>query len=89
MFDRTENFNRWRALLDHGVARITSTMDGRDRLIAGHSVAHYPLLITVSNTMDAILDSWRGEARAFGAVTVFLELVIAAAMSDSRSAYAT
>ena len=53
-------------------------MDGKDRLIAGHSVAHYPLLITVSNTVDAILDAWRGEARAFGAVTVFLELVIAA-----------
>ena len=45
--------------LDHGVARITSTMDGKDRLIAGHSVAHYPLMITVSDTMDAILDSWR------------------------------
>ena len=55
-------------------------MDGKDRLIAGHSVAHYPLMITVSNTMDAILDTWREEARAFGAVTVFLELLIAATM---------
>ena len=78
MFDRTENFNHWRTSLDHGVARITSTMDGKDRLIAGHSVTHYPLLITVSNTVDAILDGWRGEARAFGAGTIFLELVIAA-----------
>ena len=51
-FDRTENFNRWRAALDHGVVRITSTIDGMDRMIAGHSVAHYPLMITVSNTMD-------------------------------------
>jgi diguanylate cyclase (GGDEF)-like protein len=77
-FDRTENFIRWRASLDHGVARITSAIDGKDRMIAGHSVAHYPLMITVSNTMDAILGSWRADARALGAVTVFLELVIAA-----------
>ena len=79
-FDRTENFNRWRASLDHGVARITSAIDGKDRLIAGHSVAHYPLMITVTDTMDTVLDTWRGEARAFGAVTVFLELFIAVAV---------
>jgi diguanylate cyclase (GGDEF)-like protein len=79
-FDRTENFNRWRASLDHGVARITSTIDGKDRMIAGHSVAHYPMMITVTNTMDAILGPWRAEARAFGAVTVILELLIAAAV---------
>ena len=79
-FDRTENFNRWRASLDHGVARITSAIDGKDRLVAGHSVAHYPLMITVTDTMDTILDTWRGKVRAFGAVTIFLELLIAAAV---------
>jgi diguanylate cyclase (GGDEF)-like protein len=76
-FDGTDNFNRMRASLDHGVARITSMIDGKDRLVAGHSVAHYPLLISVSNSMDAILGVWRTLARTFGAVTIILELVIA------------
>ena len=79
-FDHTENFNRWRAALDHGVVRLTSTIDGKDRMIAAHSVAHYPLMITVTNTMDEVLGPWREEARAFGSVTVFLGLLIAAAV---------
>jgi diguanylate cyclase (GGDEF)-like protein len=79
-FKRIENFNRSRASLDHGVTRITSTIDGKDRMIASHFVAHYPMIIAVTNTMDEILGPWRGEVRAFGAVTIFLELLIAAAV---------
>ena len=33
--------------LDGGIARFTSTLDGKDRLVAGHTVAHYPLIVTV------------------------------------------
>jgi diguanylate cyclase (GGDEF)-like protein len=77
IFGQTKNYNRMLSALDHGIARLTSMLDGKDRLVAGHSVAQYPLIISVSNTIDAALEAWRGEARAFAMVTVFLELVIA------------
>ena len=76
-FGQTENYKRMIGALDRGVARVTSAMDGKDRLVAAHSVAHYPLIVTVSNTIDSILEPWRNEARSFGTVMVFLELVIA------------
>ena len=59
MFGQTENYNRMLGALDHGITRLTSVMDGKDRLVAGHDVAHYPLIISVSDTVDAILETWR------------------------------
>jgi diguanylate cyclase (GGDEF)-like protein len=76
-FGQTGNYNRMLVALDGGIARFTSTLDGKDRLVAGHSVAHYPLIVTASNTVDAALGPWREEAGALGMVTVFLELVLA------------
>jgi len=75
-FGQTENYNRMLSVLDRGAARLVSLLDGKDRMAAGHSVGHYDLIITVSDTIDAILATWRNEARAFGAVTAFLELII-------------
>ena len=57
---------------------MTSSIDGKDRFIAHHDVAHYPLMISVSDPVDAILDTWRVEAGGLGAVTAFLELVLGA-----------
>ncbi len=74
---QTDNYNRMHGALDHGIARLTSMFDGKDRLVAGHTVSHYPLIISVGNTIDAALEAWRNESRAFAMVTAFLELVIA------------
>jgi diguanylate cyclase (GGDEF)-like protein len=76
-FGQTENYTRMLGVVDHGIARLTSELDGEDRLVAGHTVAHYPAVISVSDTVDSILEAWRNEARAFGSVIGFLELVIA------------
>jgi diguanylate cyclase (GGDEF)-like protein len=76
-FAQSDYYNRMLDVLDHDIARMTSNIDGKDRLVAGHSVAHYPLIVTVSDTVDAVLETWRNEARAFAAVIAFLELVIA------------
>jgi diguanylate cyclase (GGDEF)-like protein len=76
-FRQTENYNRMLGAVDHGIARLTSLLDGKDRLVAGHTVAHYPLIITASDTIDSILEAWRTEALAFGSVLVFLELILA------------
>jgi diguanylate cyclase (GGDEF)-like protein len=76
-FSRSENYNRMLGALNRGIAKFTSVIDGKDRLVAAHTVARYPLIVTVSDTLDAILAAWRREARAFGTVTGLLELVIA------------
>jgi diguanylate cyclase (GGDEF)-like protein len=76
-FGETENYRRVIETLDHGAAQFNSVLDGRQRLVAGHRVAHYPLIITVSDTIDAILASWREEAIAVGVAIGCLELVIA------------
>ena len=39
-FDQTENYNRMLGALDRGVARFTSMLDGKDRLVAAR-LAHF------------------------------------------------
>jgi diguanylate cyclase (GGDEF)-like protein len=76
-FDGTANYARMLDSLDGGIAWFTSVFDQRVRLVAGRGAPHYPLTITVSDTIDAVLASWRQEARVFGAVTTLLELILA------------
>ena len=76
-FSQTGNYNRMLGALDGGIARFTSTLDNKERLVAGHTVAHYPLIVTASSPVDEVLEPWREEAAALGVVTVFLELVLA------------
>ncbi len=77
-FDRAENYNRVRGSLESGPVRLTSTLDGMDRLIAAHRVQHHPLMVAATDRVDAILATWRREAWVIGGVTVALELVLAA-----------
>lgn len=60
-----------------GLVRLTSVMDGKDRLVAPHSLTHYPLIMAVSDTIDAVLGPWRAEVGVFGGGAVLLELVVA------------
>ena len=75
-FGDTANFTRVHASVDHGTVMQDSLLDGRSRLIAPQSLAHYPLVIAVTNTMDAILAVWRTQIRIFGGAALLLELVI-------------
>jgi diguanylate cyclase (GGDEF)-like protein len=74
------NFRRTIAVMPGGVVRQPSMFDGKDRLIAPYALEHYPLLITATNTVAAVLAPWRAEARAFAGVSLLLELVIAGAV---------
>ncbi len=76
----TMNFNRLLGALDHGAIRTTSILDGKDRLIVPNAFAGFPLIITVADTMDSILRSWREQIRILAATTVLLELMIAGTM---------
>ncbi len=75
-FGDTVNFARVLASLDHGTVRQDSLLDGRSRLIAPRSLAHYPLVFAVTNTTDAILGVWRTQVRIFGGAALVLELII-------------
>jgi diguanylate cyclase (GGDEF)-like protein len=59
-------------------ARVIRNIDGRDRLIAAHAVVHYPMVVTVSNTVSSILAEWRAQAIYLAVTAVTLELVVAA-----------
>ena len=76
-FVDTANFSRLLASLDGGVVQQTSVIDGKDRLIVPHSMAHFPLIIAVSDTMKSILGPWREQMRVLIATTILLELAIA------------
>jgi diguanylate cyclase (GGDEF)-like protein/PAS domain S-box-containing protein len=73
----TINFNHMLEVLDHGVTRITSLLDGKDRLLVPNAMAHFPLIITVSDTMDSILRYWQQQMHLLVATTLLLELMIA------------
>jgi diguanylate cyclase (GGDEF)-like protein len=64
-------------MVDGGIIHDQSLFDGRERLIAPQSIAHYPLIITAATTVDAALAGWRGEARLLTGAVLLLELFIA------------
>ncbi|MGD0432281.1 MAG: EAL domain-containing protein, partial [Acetobacteraceae bacterium] len=77
MFAATMNFTLLLDVMDIGEIRQISALDGKDRLIVPHEMVHFPLIVTVSDTMGSILRTWRDEVRILIATTVLLELVIA------------
>ncbi len=76
-FTRSEGFDSLLDSLDGGTFRRLSMVDGKYRLIAPHSLPHYPLLIAVTQTVQSILAPWRSEVLMFGGGALLLELVIA------------
>ena len=76
-FADTANFNRLLGALDGGVVRQIGRFDGKDRLIVPRAMAHFPLIIGVSDTMASVMRSWQWGIRIIIATTVWLELGIA------------
>lgn len=42
-----------------GTIRFIGQLDGKDRLLAAHKLAHYPLLISVTAATNAVLADWK------------------------------
>jgi diguanylate cyclase (GGDEF)-like protein/PAS domain S-box-containing protein len=70
-------FHDLQASLDRGVMQLKSIIDGRQRIVAPHSAAHFPLILTVTNTVDAALAGWRAQARRVLGATALMEVVLA------------
>ena len=71
------NFVRILGALNADVVRQVSMLDGKDRLMVPYALPHFPLLITVSDTMTSILAPWRAQSRSLVFVTALLELILA------------
>jgi diguanylate cyclase (GGDEF)-like protein len=62
---------------ESAVVTRAGVFDGRQRVIAGHSLVHYPIVVTVTNTVSAILEEWRQQATYLVGSAVILEAVVA------------
>jgi diguanylate cyclase (GGDEF)-like protein len=61
---------------DSVVVRQISPFDGLDRLVAARRLEHYPILVTVTNTISSILTGWRGQAAYLVGAAVILESLV-------------
>jgi diguanylate cyclase (GGDEF)-like protein/PAS domain S-box-containing protein len=66
------------AALDGGIIERRSMFDAQWRLIAPHTVAHFPLMIIVTKTVRAVSAGWRQDTVWMAGATVLMELIIAA-----------
>ena len=65
---------------DDGAGRQKGVIDGEDRLIAAHAVAHYPIVIVATTTVRAALADWRKMSKIFVGLGVFVVLAVGAAV---------
>ena len=57
-------------------ARLTSPVDGKDRLIASHRLQAEPLVIVATRTVDSTLATWRSQTKFFVIVAACSILLI-------------
>ena len=62
---------------DSDMAVQRSRLDGSERLIAGHRLSHYPMLVAVSTSTASVLRAWHEQAIYLSAAACILELVVA------------
>ncbi len=74
---QSEVFRLFAAGANRGVVRQISQVDGRERLIAGQLLVRYPMAVTASSGMAAILAEWRRQAATLGVAAGIVDLVIA------------
>ena len=54
--------------LDRSAARLTSPIDGKDRLVSSRALAKFPIVIVATNTTEAALADWREQITILVAV---------------------
>ena len=62
--------------LDHGTARLTSPVDGSERLVSVQSLARFPLTVVATTTVESALADWRAQTK-FLVVAASLSAIIA------------
>jgi diguanylate cyclase (GGDEF)-like protein len=75
-FSENPDFEKLLKLVDKGAVRRPSMVDGRERLIVPHSVAHFPLVVVVTNAVDATLADWRVRTWWLVGAAILTEVVL-------------
>ncbi len=57
--------------------RLTSLVDGEDRLIAAHTLTNYPLVVAAGTTARAALADWRNGATSVAGGAILMVLLVA------------
>jgi diguanylate cyclase (GGDEF)-like protein len=63
---------------DHGTIRLTSPLDGQDRLASARKLSNFPISVVATTTVASALADWREQIRFLIAVAGFSVLAIAA-----------
>jgi diguanylate cyclase (GGDEF)-like protein len=66
------------SLSNGGTLRLTSPIDGQERLASVNTLQHFPIAIVASMTVDAALADWRAQTRFLVLVATLSAIVIAA-----------
>ncbi|GGC50774.1 hypothetical protein GCM10011504_31500 [Siccirubricoccus deserti] len=78
----------FRDILSHrysGTAQAAGWLDGRARVIAARAMADYPVVVTVTRTIDEVLSLWRRQAAyAIGGILLLLAVSIGAIVLGIR-----
>jgi diguanylate cyclase (GGDEF)-like protein len=61
---------------NHGTMRLTSPVDGLDRLASAYALSHFPISIIATTTVAAALADWQQQTRFLISVAVLSVLVI-------------
>jgi diguanylate cyclase (GGDEF)-like protein/PAS domain S-box-containing protein len=61
---------------DHGTVRQTGAFDGKERLISGRSLAHYPIVVVVTTSVADALANWRNGTIAMIGMALVIGIVI-------------
>ena len=75
---RSSNTFAYMSLSNGGTVRVTSPIDGQERLASINALQHFPISIVASMTVDAALADWRAQTRFLVVVATLSAAIIAA-----------
>jgi diguanylate cyclase (GGDEF)-like protein len=64
-----------------GTVRVTSPIDGQQRLASADALQHFPIAVVASTTIDAALADWREQTRFLIVIAVLSAITIAILLS--------
>jgi diguanylate cyclase (GGDEF)-like protein len=77
----TASFRRTYSLSGRGTVRVTSSVDGQDRLASANELQGFPIAIIASITVDAALADWREQTRFLILIAALSAVAIATMLS--------
>ena len=61
---------------DHASVRRIGVFDGKDRLVAAHSLAHYPIVVLATTAVADVIEDWRNEVIYIASSGILLAFLV-------------